>query len=261
MIDATPTTTEPKSRRRWYQYSLRTLLIFVTLAGCGFGWLGIKVREARQQQADVAAIAKVGYVQYDYQFDSQGNEMPDAKPPGPAWLHELLGDDFFCRVYRVVINLPYASDADRDHVDGLTMLTDADLEHLAGFTRLKQLFLDGTHVTDAELNHLEGLTQLEVLRLSDTQVTDAGLEHLKVLPQLEWLRLDGTQVTDAGLENIQGMIELRGLWLVGTNVTDAGLEHLKRLTQLDWLYLGRTHVTASGVAKLKTALPNCLISR
>jgi hypothetical protein len=35
--DATFNAAKPKSRRRWYQYSLRTLLIFVTLAGCGLG--------------------------------------------------------------------------------------------------------------------------------------------------------------------------------------------------------------------------------
>ena len=32
-----PNAAQPKARRRWYQYSLRSLLIFVTLAGCGFG--------------------------------------------------------------------------------------------------------------------------------------------------------------------------------------------------------------------------------
>jgi len=31
--DAAGKTAQPKARRRWYQYSLRTLLIFVTLAG------------------------------------------------------------------------------------------------------------------------------------------------------------------------------------------------------------------------------------
>ena len=37
MDTANPNAAKPKARRRWYQYSLRTLLIFVTLAGCGFG--------------------------------------------------------------------------------------------------------------------------------------------------------------------------------------------------------------------------------
>ena len=41
---------KPKAHRRWYQFSLRTLLIFVTLAGCGFGWLGKEVWEARRSK-------------------------------------------------------------------------------------------------------------------------------------------------------------------------------------------------------------------
>jgi len=34
-MDEKPNAAQPKARRRWYQYSLRTLLIVVTLAGCG----------------------------------------------------------------------------------------------------------------------------------------------------------------------------------------------------------------------------------
>src|ERR1700676_2985640 len=81
--------------RRWYQYSLRTLLIFVTLVGSGLGWLGMKMREARQQQAAVVAIESAGgRVQYDYQYDAKGVYDAYAAPPGAAWLHALLGDDF-----------------------------------------------------------------------------------------------------------------------------------------------------------------------
>ena len=41
----------PNRKRRWYQFSVRTLMIFVTLVGCGLGWLGFKGRAARRQQA------------------------------------------------------------------------------------------------------------------------------------------------------------------------------------------------------------------
>src|SRR5579863_4668922 len=68
--DPAPNLAQPKARRRWFQFSLRTLLIGVTLAGCGFGWLGVKVREARRQAAIVASITKRGAaVLYDYDFD------------------------------------------------------------------------------------------------------------------------------------------------------------------------------------------------
>lgn len=36
--------TTAKPRRRWYQISLRTLLLLVTIVSAGFAWLGYKVR-------------------------------------------------------------------------------------------------------------------------------------------------------------------------------------------------------------------------
>jgi hypothetical protein len=82
---------------------------------------------------------------------------------------------------------------------GGTKATDADLEHLKGLTRLQTISLNQTAVTDGGLAHLKGLTKLQAMFLTGTQVTDAGLEHLKGLTQLQTLRLDDTQVTDAGL--------------------------------------------------------------
>ncbi len=93
----------PKSRRRWHQFTLRTLLIVVTLAGCGLGWLGVKVREARVQAAAVAAILKQGgFVFYDYQFDAHDVSIEDAAPPVPNWLRSAMGGDFFCSVHHVL---------------------------------------------------------------------------------------------------------------------------------------------------------------
>ena len=100
--DAAPNAAQPKARRRWYQYRLRTLLIGVTLAGCVFGWLGIRAREVRQQKAAVEAIQKLGgAVRYDYEIDRDELPVANPTPNGPAWLRSLLGDDFFRSVYAV----------------------------------------------------------------------------------------------------------------------------------------------------------------
>jgi len=173
--DADPNAAQPKSRRRWYQYSLRTLLIVVTLAGCGFGWLGVKMREAREQRAAVDAIKKLGgYVVYDYESDSRGVRVPNATPPGPAWLRSILGDDCFRTVTEVNLNTDPA---------------DADLECLRGFTSRVALGLGGERVTDAALEHLKGMTRLEMLELDSTLVTDAGAAKLQMaLPNCEIVR-------------------------------------------------------------------------
>lgn len=189
-MNEAPNTAATKPRRRWYQYRLRTLLVAVTLVGCGMGWLGFKIRIAARQEADVAALVKLGgSVEYDYDTDGHGNRVYNAVPPGPKWLRALLGDDLFRNVTGF------------DLTD--TPATDIELKHLRHLTALEWLHLDGTQITDAGLEQLEELTKLKELTLVRTQVTDAGMDHLKGLVELGELHLYGGQVTSAGAKKLQ----------------------------------------------------------
>jgi hypothetical protein len=157
-----PKADPPKRKRRWFQFSLRTLLIVVTLLALPLCWLGLKVDEARQQQTAVVAIRKLGgFVAYDYQFDSQGHDLPGATLPGPAWLHSLLGDDFFRNVYGVILLDP--------------SVKDADLEQLKALTQLRYVSVFGTNVTDV------GVAKLQEA-LPDCKIDRSGL--LPITPDL-----------------------------------------------------------------------------
>jgi hypothetical protein len=99
-------------RRRWFQYSLRSFLVFMTAFAV---WLGILAERARQQREAVKAIEALGgKVTYDFQIIGvpyNGNPdpphtvnrifRPDADPPGPIWLRRLIGDEFFQEVHAV----------------------------------------------------------------------------------------------------------------------------------------------------------------
>src|SRR5678815_5698217 len=57
-----------KSRRRWYQFSLRTLLIAMLVLSAGFGEIGRRIYQAREQAAKVAALRALGIsAMYDTQ--------------------------------------------------------------------------------------------------------------------------------------------------------------------------------------------------
>src|ERR1039458_79021 len=85
---------------RWrFQFSIRSLLVLVVAVALPFSWLGVEMKQAREQKAVVAAIEKLGgTVGYYWTYDI-GNDGPlpdpNERPPGPAWLGSLLGDDFF----------------------------------------------------------------------------------------------------------------------------------------------------------------------
>lgn len=279
-------TTRESKRRRWYQYRLRTLLVFVLLASIGLSWFGVKLNQARKQREAVGAIEEFG----------GGVERKGTAPNGLGWLQRVFGDDFFKSVVHVELSRPREFNrhvGDLTYLKGLTDLqgldltdtqvSDAGMEHLKGLTKLHILGLGGTQVSDAGLEHLKGLANLEVLSLGGTQVSDAGLEHLKGLTKLSALDLRSTKVRDAGLEQLKGLTNLRVLFLGGTQVidagmeylkgltglvllalddtkvTDAGLEHLKGLSQLQELYLKNTSVTADAVKRFRQSHLNCRI--
>jgi hypothetical protein len=50
-------TTSPK--RHWYQFSLKALLVIVTLTCVGMGWLAYERNEVRRHEAAIAAIKKL----------------------------------------------------------------------------------------------------------------------------------------------------------------------------------------------------------
>ncbi len=198
---------------KWrFQFSIRSLLVLMVVVAVACSWLAAARKRAEGQK--VAIVKLAGTVAYDYQFDALDKFNPGATPPGPAWLRELLGDDFFTTA--ISLNLDY------------THVTDTDLEYLKGLPELRDLGLSGFYITDAGLEHLKGLTQLQSLRLASTPVTGIGLEHLKGLGGLKRLDLSRSRVTDPGLEHLKGLTQLQWLWLSGTKVSDAGVTGLRK---------------------------------
>jgi len=224
-------------KRRWFQFSLRTMLILMLLFGGVFSWLGLEVKRGLEQRHAVQAIQALGgqLLFTDASSFAQRNK----------WLRSLVGDEAVLDVWVVAF--------------GSTHVTDEGLVHLRGLTQLQWLRLERTQVSDAGLVHLRGLTQLKELHLEGTLVSDAGLIHLRGLTQLQELHLDGTQVSDAGLVHLRGLTQLQDLILTGTQVSDAGLVHLRGLTQLQRLCLDSNQVSDAGVEELQKSLPNASI--
>ncbi len=248
-----PPAEKKRLKLRWYQYSLRSLMLFVTACAIACSWLAVTIQNQRKQKAAAEAIETAG--------GWAGYEQ--------TWLGELLRDNSLVAVSEVTLvgkpetlleNLQGLNQLQKLELRGMR-LTETGLVHLEGLRQLQSLCLDYTKVADAGLAHIEGLRQLQGLMLGDTQITDAGLVHVRGLAQLQSLLLENTQVTDAGLVHLGGLSQLKWLILENTQVTDAGLVHLRGLSQLQELGLADTKVTNEGVKKLQQALPNCKIVR
>src|ERR1700676_1787169 len=95
-----PKADPPKRNRRWYQFSLRSLMIFTLICAVCAGWLGKKIHQKRREREAVHAIVKAGG---DAWYDQQrpNKRSGRSEPSGPRWLRNLLGENFFREVKEI----------------------------------------------------------------------------------------------------------------------------------------------------------------
>ena len=223
---------QTKSSPRWLRFSMRTMLVVVSMICVALAvWVAPVERQRRAVAAIEALDERATYVENKRAIVS----------PFWRWLPQA-----------------YQNEVAEVSLTG-TKVTDAELAHLGALTGLQKIRLYDTRLTDAGLVHLKCLTKLKKLELSHNQVTDVGVAHLREMIGLQRLGLSGTQVTDAGLAQLQGLTGLQWLTLDQTQITDAGMSCLQRLTKLEVLSLRNTHVTGAGLAQLRETLPNCHI--
>ncbi len=197
MASMSTTTQPPKPKRRWYQFSLKTLLIVMTVATVAFGgWVQYMRKRAQENRERVVAVAEAVAA-----IEEMGgwvtSEHEDLR--SQTWLEKQFGDPGGVDDPVGVLTIT------RVDFVGRYRVTDADLEHLKVMTNLEELLLGEGRVTDAGLEHLKGLTNLKVLHLYRTNIGDGGFERLKSLTNLEQLNAHSTQVTDAGLGHLEGL--------------------------------------------------------
>jgi hypothetical protein len=153
-------------RPRWLRFSLRTFVLAIT--GLCI-WLGVLAARAHRQHAAVNAIrAAGGTVVFDY--ENEGSMLP-----GPAWLRQLIGDDFFCSPTNATLV-------------GENITDDLIEKHLSALSQLQILRIGSTKLTDKSLAHVAKLSALLELELNCPQITVAGLEQLAPLKFLVLVR-------------------------------------------------------------------------
>ena len=121
-------------KRRWYQYSLRTLLLFVFVCSLPCSWLAMRLERAKRQREAVAALCAIEDCEVCYEYDPQTAHTDLARhfenwpdPPEPTWLEELLGAEIFHQALTVHIGCDDVEQA---------------LPHLLRLPYLKQVFID-----------------------------------------------------------------------------------------------------------------------
>lgn len=236
---------------RLWRYSLRGLLLFIAVCGV---LLAIWTHHARTQRRARQAVEDAGaWVRFTYEYDADGQSAKGAKPPGPAWIRELIGDEYFTSICDVSAQW--------------SRLTDSHLAAFAALPKLRSFTTNHEHVgtlvgtfaigpgeARGKGHYVDGSYE----RFTDDQlVTDEGLTHLARCRSLEHLVLFSTDISDAGIASLAGLPNLRLLMIDSPRISDGAVKHFAGMRSLRKLYVHATSITAAGMARLESALPNC----
>ena len=256
---------------RWYsRFSLRRLLVVVTLCGLSLGlWRGyIQPYRAQRDAAD--------------QLLADGAQLQMRPANVPGWLTRFFDQSLFQDVVAVKLEHARLQPADLvvlgdlPHVERLYLagstIDDEGLRHVRHLRRLRRISLWKTQITDQGLAVLATLPQLEVIDAHTTPLSEAclrpfcgspnlqrlvhsfavgdeGLACLASMPALRDLRVHAARVTDAGLARLPGKAEVLGIVLSSPSVTERGLRHIAAIPFL-------RRLSTRGVPLTDAALPH-----
>jgi hypothetical protein len=237
---------QQEPRRRFWRFSLKTLLILLTLFCL---WLGTLANSANRQRRAVEAIVRSGgEFNFDYQrvVNPRGSGQVyshKVNPPGPKWLRSIIGDHYFITPVSLrLIQQPAVKDDCLAQLDALPNLESA-------------FFLD-VPFRDSHVVHLKHLKNLTNLTFNDETLSGPDgprrFDFLQYLPKLESLSLNESNFGDADAKHLKDTMNLKTLFIYDSQIGDDGLAQLQHLKNLELIGLSRTRVTDRGIAYLST---------
>jgi hypothetical protein len=163
---------ERPNRRRYLTTNLRTAVVLLTIACVGLAWWNTKQRHARIQREAVLHLQQDlgAYVGYAYKYRDDGQLEFSQWPPGPLWVHRMVGRDVFgAPIYVSLVGIYPTSE---------------DLDDIVSLTEIEVLELVMCEIRDSDVSRLARLSSLARLDLRGTSVTTECVEQLKKqLPQ------------------------------------------------------------------------------
>jgi len=279
--------TEPRRRRRWFQYSLRTLFVLMTLSAVLIYQGGKWYNEIVDEERAVTELCKHN-AQIEFCGGKPGKSPSPSRPP--LWFCKLVGKETFQNVDTIDLRtgkappenpqmrdtifgpLPIDHDLD-DPPTGLTIdrfklvmrlnglrslvlhadwtISDEMVAGLASLEHLTEIRFRGPRITGYGFNRFQHLRNLS---LDCQTIRPNGFAEIGQLTSLQSLSLWSTNVTDADLVKLSGLEQLTDLALAETAVSDAGLAQCANFRKLRGLRLNGTNVAGSGFCYL-TKLP------
>lgn len=225
-----------RPRRRWFQFSLRTLLLMMLVFGCGLGWFTAKRRQAQQawKRIEEAEKLDINLIAVD-----DNRAMGGIHHEG-TWLEEWLG-----------ISLPEPLISAKVNTSSNPT---PELQELAKFPELTDIWLEVDDITDEQLAPLAGMKRLTTLQIAWSPLRGSGLAYLAGNDSLEELNLFYCDnLTDEAIYSIPKLPSLTHLRINNCPLTGVSLGHLATACpKLETLILNKVPLTLEGFQEIGT---------
>lgn len=265
-----------KPRRRWFQFSLRTLLIFSALISFAAAWYGNHYLRIKKRDTAVKNLQSLGCkVIFDYELTEADHDyFPGIKcDPEPLYTRWLFGEHANAKVKWVWINsdanILRGGSKDEDFrwladFPALELVTNEDknippktVERIVKYApRLRAYYSWNASVDDHDMEQIGKLTDLTLLKVQAKNVTEKGYNHLSKLKKLQRLEFINGAITNNTLQKIGELPELRELQLYACQFVNTDFRHLNDLKILSGLRLSDTNTTDHTVSQIALALPH-----
>ncbi|PQO36584.1 leucine-rich repeat domain-containing protein [Blastopirellula marina] len=231
---------QPKPRRRWLSFSLRALLVLMTILCVFLGWIGPRWLEMTREEAAVKKILEQhGWAHYDYQEEALLSPTPPT-PNGPYLLRYLFGDHIFSRV--VSVGLRHQDEQDESTRPNPNQLVSV----LPNLKHVRWMWFEHSYPLQEEtLQCLLNYNQLETLTLDDSGISADQLARFAVIDSITHISLTGEDASDAHLAKLSQFPNLKSL-SIDVDVmfnpnspqhTPVGVRHLGKIATLESLTL------------------------
>lgn len=209
------------------RFSLRVLLVFVTLGGIA---LGVIVNRAERQRKAIAWI-KEHQARVVYAHTPRGFPPKPEVLPAPQWLINILGEHYFFHPQSVTL----------ENVQG-----NEDLSPLYGLPTVDRISLEHSSLTGKQLRQLSQMSGISELNLDDSELTDDAFAELQNASNLRNLSVMRCRLSATDTKTIFELTQLKQIYFSACELDLSQVRDGSRLNNLEMLYFAEGTLATRG---------------